>query len=71
MFAISKEHNPPHIHAVHGEYNASFRISNGEILYGQFPKQSTKLVKKFIEQYKKELMRMWRDGKIVKLPPIK
>lgn len=42
MNFVMKEHNPPHIHAKYGEYNASFIISNGEILDG-----TLKLLKHF------------------------
>ena len=31
MHLTSKEHNPPHIHAIYGEYEAIFYIESGEI----------------------------------------
>lgn len=27
-----KEHNPPHVHAIYGEYAGSFRLSDGKFL---------------------------------------
>ena len=38
MFFAKKEHNPPHIHAYYNEYEASFKIDDGKILTGDFPK---------------------------------
>ena len=38
MFLLDKEHNPPHIHAFYGEFEASFTINDGEIMNGSFPK---------------------------------
>ena len=70
MFLLDKEHNPPHIHAFHGEFEASFAINNGEILNGIFPKNGKKLVKQFVNRYKIELLEMWNTGNYKKLPPL-
>mgnify|MGYP003310300520 FL=1 len=45
MYLRNKEHNPPHIHAIYGEYDASFYISSGEIYEGDFPKNGKKWLK--------------------------
>ena len=31
MFLLDKEHNPPHIHAFYGEFEASFTFNDGSI----------------------------------------
>lgn len=67
MRLTSKEHNPPHIHAYYGEYDA---ISNGEIMNGKFPTSGAELVIKFILKYQKELLEMWETETYRKLPPI-
>ena len=70
MHLTRKEHNPPHIHAYYGEYEATFYIESGEIMFGSFPSSGALLVKRFIEKYKNELKEM-RDKEIYKkLPPI-
>lgn len=46
MHITRKEHNPPHVHAYYGDYDASFYISNGEIMNGKFPSSGAELVKK-------------------------
>ena len=70
MHLTRKEHCPPHIHALYGEYEATFYIKNGEIYQGDFPDKGLKLVKEFVLKYQKELKEMW-DTEIYKtLPPI-
>jgi hypothetical protein len=55
----AREHAPPHFHAHFAEYEASFKISNGEILEGRFPKNQKKLVQAWAVIYKRELMENW------------
>ena len=72
MHLRDKEHEPPHIHVFYGDDNATFEIESGNILWGgKFPKTGTKLVRKFISLYKKELLEMWNTGIYYSLPPIK
>ena len=70
MHLTRKEHCPPHIHAFYGEYEATFLISDGSILYGLFPRNGQELVKKFILKYQNELMTMWETEQYKKLPPL-
>ena len=65
-----KEHNPPHIHALYGNHEASFYISNGEIYEGEFPSRGAKLVKEFVLHYKKELLKMWETSSYRQLDPL-
>lgn len=70
MHLTRKEHCPPHIHAYYGQYDAAFRISDGELMYGTFPRNGQELVKEFILKYRHELMKMWETEQYMKLPPI-
>ena len=70
MFFAQKEHNPPHIHAYYNDYEASFKIEDGRILTGDFPKNGKRMVKEFILHYQKELYEMWKTGVFKKLPAI-
>lgn len=65
-----KEHNPPHIHAFYGNEEASFYISNGELMNGSFPKNGKRLVKEFILFYQNELLEMWNTSTYKKLDPL-
>ena len=71
MYLRSKEHNPPHIHAITQDFDAPFQISNGEIMDGEFPQKGIAMVKEFILENQAELLKMWETGVYKKLPPIK
>lgn len=70
MNLLRKEHNPPHIHATYGGIEAKFRISDGELMEGEFPKTGSKLVKQFILHYQQELLEMWETETYRHLDPI-
>ena len=70
MHVTRKEHNPPHIHAFYGDFDAPFLISTGEIESGEFPKKQAALVKRFILEYQDELKKMWDTEQYHKLPKI-
>ena len=67
FYQLEKEHNPPHIHASYGEYEASFTINDGELYKGNFPRKGKNMVKEFILQNKSELQKMWETGEYKKL----
>ena len=71
MHLTRKEHQPPHIHAYYGEYEATFKISDGELLNGTFPEKGQRLVKEFILLNQKDLMEMWETETYKKLPPLR
>ena len=70
MHLTRKEHQPPHVHAYYGNYEATFRISDGQLLYGKFPIKGKQLVKEFIDKYRNELQEMWDTEVYKKLPPL-
>ncbi|MBR1649220.1 MAG: DUF4160 domain-containing protein [Alphaproteobacteria bacterium] len=70
MFFIKKEHQPPHIHVVYGEYNATFDIQTGEMLEGDLSPRAKALVQEWIGQHCDELLEMWNSQKFKTLPPL-
>lgn len=70
MYLRQKEHNPPHIHAVYGEYVGVFSLLNGDMFEGDLPIKLQQLVKGFIEYYRDRLIEMWETQKFEILPPI-
>lgn len=70
MYFRQREHNPPHIHAIHGEYIGVFSLLNGEMFEGDLTIKSQQLVKDFIKCYQKELLDMWETQQFKVLPPI-
>ena len=70
MYLKSKEHNPPHVHAITQDFDAPFLISTGEIMEGDFPPKAKVMVKEFILIYQVELQNIWDTEQYVKLPPL-
>lgn len=70
MYLRQKEHNPPHIHAIYGEYVGVFALKDGEMFEGDLPPKEQLLVKGFIEQHHDRLMHMWETQQFEQLPPI-
>ncbi len=71
MYLRSKEHDPPHIHAVTQDHTAPFRIADGEIMEGSFPPKAKEMEKESILKNQKELEEMWETEKYRRLPPLK
>ncbi|EHL18472.1 hypothetical protein HMPREF9630_00197 [Peptoanaerobacter stomatis] len=65
-----REHNPPHFHAVYGEYNGTFDIATLEMLEGDLPIKAQKLIQEWASQYQDRLMNMWNTKTLEKLPPL-
>lgn len=59
MYFLQSEHNPPHIHAIYGEYAAAIDIQNGEILDGYIPKKVYDSLKSWFDSHEDELLDMW------------
>ena len=67
MYLTTKEHLPPHIHAIYGERNGTFLIENGEMYKGNIPNKQKDLITRFVLCYKKELQEMWDNMEYKKL----
>ena len=70
MYLRQKEHNPPHIHAIYGEYVGMFSLQDGEMFEGDILNKGQIFVKEFIEYYRERLLRMWETQEFEVLPPI-
>ena len=64
------EHNPPHIHAMYGEYMSAVNITTGDVLEGDLPKKALNLVSEWLDLHKNELMNIWQTQEFKKLPPL-
>lgn len=71
MYLRQKEHNPPHIHAIYGEYVGMFSLSDGEMFEGDIPSKEQKLIKEFVNHYRDELIKMWETEQFETLAAIK
>jgi len=65
------DHNPPHFHAIYGDYNALFNINTIEVIEGDLPNRAVKLVEEWARIYQKELLEMWNNQNFTKLPGLK
>jgi hypothetical protein len=70
MFFIQAEHNPPHFHALYGEYIGSFNIETGEMFEGDLPAKAQELIMDWLDAYRDEMMDIWRTQQFRKLPPL-
>ena len=65
-----REHNPPHFHALYGEYVGEFDIQDLTMIQGDLPPRAVSLVREWAGLHQKELLEMWNSQKIYKLPPL-
>ena len=70
MYLRQKEHNPPHLHAIYGDYVGLFSLEEGEMYEGDIPVKEQKLIKNFILHYKEQLYDMWKTQNFYLLRPI-
>lgn len=70
MYLRQKEHNPPHIHAIYGEYIGMFSLSDGEMFEGDIPSKEQRLIKEFVLKYGEELLKMWETQQFFTLEPL-
>ena len=47
IYLRQKEHNPPHLHAIYGDYVGLFSLEDGEMYEGDIPVKEQKMIKKF------------------------
>jgi len=70
MFFQQKEHNPPHFHAVYGEYVGAIDIRTLDMLEGDLPPKALALVREWAAQHQTELLKIWETQEFVQFPPL-
>jgi len=68
MYFSQSEHSVPHFHAVYGEFNGVFSIESLEMIEGDLPIRSQRLVKEWAGLYQDELFQMWQHNEFKQLP---
>lgn len=53
------EHNPPHFHALYGDFRAEIDIKTLKILNGDLPNRAKSLIKDRATEHRNELMEDW------------
>jgi hypothetical protein len=54
------DHDPPHIHARYGEFEATIEIESLRVLKGELPGRALNLVAEWAALHKTELLENWR-----------
>lgn len=70
MYYLQGEHNPPHIHAIYNDNAVAIDYMTGEILDGYLPPKELKMVIKWIDINRNELIKIWETQEFKKLPPL-
>lgn len=71
MYLLGKEHNPPHVHILYGEYNAVIDVQTLTVIEGDLPGRGIALAREWTEKYRDELLEIWETQNFRKLPPLK
>ena len=71
---ISKDHAPPHFHAIYGEHEATVDIRNITIHEGSLPRRAKTLVLEWATEHNEALMENWDLARAEKprfpIPPL-
>ena len=70
MYFRQKEHNPPHIHAIYGEYIGVFSLLDCEMFEGDSQRKEQTYVKEFIIKNKRKLLKMWETQEFEMIPSV-
>lgn len=70
MYFLSGEHNPPHFHAIYGEYAGAVDLETLTMLEGDLPARALALVRKWAEEHRQALKTMWDRQEFHSLPPL-
>jgi hypothetical protein len=70
MFFAASEHNPPHVHALYGEFMSSINITTDEVIEGDLPGKALGLALEWINLHRDELLGIWQTQEFKKLPPL-
>lgn len=70
MYFLQSEHNPPHFHAIYGEYIGAIDIQTGKMLEGDLPNKALSMVREWAAAHQDELMEIWKTQQFREIPPL-
>lgn len=70
MYLLGREHNPPHIHFLYGEYNGVIDLQTLSLMEGDLPGKALSMALEWTRAYQSELLTMWQTQQFRKLPPL-
>lgn len=59
IYMYFKDHNPPHFHAIYGEFSAEIGIKDFALIEGNLPPRAMALVIEWAAQHQNELLDNW------------
>ena len=75
IYIFYNEHQPPHLHAIYGEYEVLITIEGLSILSGELPPRALGLVIEWASLHQEDLKKAWNQAlnhqKIDKIEPLK
>ena len=73
IYMYWSEHNPPHFHALYGDYEITVTI-NGGVVKGEFPKRALRAVLEWLDRHQGELLENWQlaqsDKQLKQIEPL-
>lgn len=70
MYFQQSEHNPPHIHAVYGEYMGAVNINTLDMMEGDLPPKALSLVGEWVSLHRSSLLEIWKTQDFRPLSPL-
>jgi len=62
IYIFYREHQPPHFHAVYGEYEALIVIDSLAVLYGHLPPRALGFVIEWATLHQEQLRKVWQQA---------
>jgi hypothetical protein len=59
LYLYFRDHNPPHVHAFYGEFEALIVIADGSILSGNLPQRQHSSVMRYLEANRVDVTSQW------------
>ena len=57
-----RDHNPPHFHAIYGDFEITVEITSGKV-NGDFPKRALTHVQEWKDLHAAELLHAWHEAR--------
>ena len=70
MYFQQKEHNPPHFHAIYGEYVGVIDINELKMIEGDLLNKACSLVLEWAKNNQDELLNIWNTQNFKQLEPL-
>jgi len=64
IYMYWEDHQPPHFHAIYGEFEALVSIDDGSFVRGELPRAAGRLVREWIDIHRDELAANWQRAQV-------